>query len=57
MGSTKAYVMIDEHPDSINYGDFAVAMNDGVADARIYLLCSRQLPQRRWRIEFCRWPC
>ncbi len=30
MGPTKAYVFIDEHPDSINYGDFAVAMCDGV---------------------------
>lgn len=38
MGHAKACVLIDEHPDSLNYGDFAVAMNDGVADARIYMI-------------------
>lgn len=38
MGHSKAYVFIDEHPDSINYGDFAVAMNDGVAPTRIYMI-------------------
>ncbi|MBI3851317.1 MAG: type II secretion system protein [Verrucomicrobia bacterium] len=38
MGHAKAYVLIDEHPDSINFGDFAVAMNDGVPDARIYMI-------------------
>jgi prepilin-type processing-associated H-X9-DG protein len=38
MGCSKAYVMIDEHPDSINYGDFAVTMNDGVPDAAIYMI-------------------
>ena len=38
MGHSKAYVLIDEHPDSLNFGDFAVAMNDGVADARIYMI-------------------
>ncbi len=38
MGHARAYVMIDEHPDSINYGDFAVAMNDGLPDARIYMI-------------------
>jgi prepilin-type N-terminal cleavage/methylation domain-containing protein/prepilin-type processing-associated H-X9-DG protein len=38
MGHTQAYVFIDEHPDSINYGDFAVAMNDGVAPTRIYII-------------------
>src|SRR5439155_25382702 len=38
MGHAKAYVFIDEHPDSINYGDFAVAMNDGVAPTRIYII-------------------
>ena len=38
MGAAKAYVMIDEHPDSINFGDFAVAMNDGVPDAQIYMI-------------------
>jgi prepilin-type processing-associated H-X9-DG protein len=30
--------LIDEHPDSINYGDFAVAMNDGGAPARIMII-------------------
>lgn len=38
MGAAKAYVMIDEHPDSLNYGDFAVAMNDGLPDAQIYMI-------------------
>ena len=38
MGPTKAYVLIDEHPDSINYGDFAVAMNDGLAPAAIMII-------------------
>jgi len=38
MGHAKAYVLIDEHPDSLNYGDFAVAMNDGIADSRIYMI-------------------
>ena len=38
MGHTQAYVFIDEHPDSLNYGDFAVAMNDGVAPTRIYIV-------------------
>jgi prepilin-type N-terminal cleavage/methylation domain-containing protein/prepilin-type processing-associated H-X9-DG protein len=38
MGTAKAYVMIDEHPDSINYGDFAVAMNDRVAPTMIMII-------------------
>jgi prepilin-type N-terminal cleavage/methylation domain-containing protein/prepilin-type processing-associated H-X9-DG protein len=38
MGHSKAYVLIDENADSINYGDFAVAMNDGIADSRIYMI-------------------
>jgi prepilin-type N-terminal cleavage/methylation domain-containing protein/prepilin-type processing-associated H-X9-DG protein len=38
MGHAKAYVLIDEHPDSLNYGDFAVAMTDGVADGRVYMI-------------------
>lgn len=38
MGPSKAYVFIDEHPDSINFADFAVAMNDGVAPTRIYII-------------------
>lgn len=28
MGHTKAFVLIDEHPDGINYGDFAVVYRD-----------------------------
>jgi prepilin-type N-terminal cleavage/methylation domain-containing protein/prepilin-type processing-associated H-X9-DG protein len=38
MGHAQAYVFIDEHPDSINYGDFAVAMNDGLPDTRVYMI-------------------
>lgn len=38
MGAARAYLMIDEHPDSLNFGDFAVAMNDGIPDARIYMI-------------------
>jgi prepilin-type N-terminal cleavage/methylation domain-containing protein/prepilin-type processing-associated H-X9-DG protein len=38
MGHAQAYVFIDEHPDSINYGDFAVAMNDGLPDNRLYMI-------------------
>jgi prepilin-type N-terminal cleavage/methylation domain-containing protein/prepilin-type processing-associated H-X9-DG protein len=38
MGHVKAYLFIDEHPDSINYGDFAVAMNDGLPPTRIYMI-------------------
>ncbi len=38
MGHSQAYVFIDEHPDSINFGDFAVAMNDGVAPTRIHII-------------------
>ena len=38
MGPCNAYVMLDENPDSINYGDFAVAMNDGAADGAIYMV-------------------
>jgi prepilin-type N-terminal cleavage/methylation domain-containing protein/prepilin-type processing-associated H-X9-DG protein len=38
MGPSKAYVFIDEHPDSINFGDFAVAMNDGLPPTRIYII-------------------
>jgi prepilin-type N-terminal cleavage/methylation domain-containing protein/prepilin-type processing-associated H-X9-DG protein len=38
MGHSKAYVFIDEHPDSINFADFAVAMNDGVAPTRIHII-------------------
>ena len=38
MGASQAYVFIDEHPDSLNYGDFAVTMNDGAPPAAIYLI-------------------
>jgi len=37
MSPTKAYVFIDEHPDSINYGDFAVAMCDGVPQSAMII--------------------
>jgi len=38
LGPSKAYVLIDEHPDSINYGDFAVAMNDGAPSSAIMIV-------------------
>lgn len=38
MGPSKAFVFIDEHPDSINFGDLAVAMNDGVAPSKIFII-------------------
>lgn len=38
MGPSKAFVFIDEHPDSLNFGDLAVAMNDGVAGSRIFII-------------------
>ena len=38
MGHSQAYVFIDEHPDSINYGDFAVAMVDGLPPTRYYMI-------------------
>jgi len=38
MGPARAYVFIDEHPDSINFGDFAVAMNDGISPTRVYII-------------------
>jgi prepilin-type N-terminal cleavage/methylation domain-containing protein/prepilin-type processing-associated H-X9-DG protein len=38
MGASQAFVFIDEHPDSINFGDVAVAMNDGLAPARIFII-------------------
>ena len=38
MGHSNAYNFINEHPDSINFGDLAVAMNDGVAHTRIYII-------------------
>jgi prepilin-type N-terminal cleavage/methylation domain-containing protein/prepilin-type processing-associated H-X9-DG protein len=38
MGQSRAYVFIDEHPDSINFGDFAVAMVDGLPPTRYYMI-------------------
>jgi prepilin-type N-terminal cleavage/methylation domain-containing protein len=38
MGAANAYVFIDEHPDSINFGDLAVAMNDGLDWERTYII-------------------
>lgn len=38
MGHANAFVFINEHPDSINFGDLAVAMNDGVAPTRIMII-------------------
>ena len=38
MGPSNAYVLIDEHPDSLNYGDFAVAMNDGAPPGAIMIV-------------------
>lgn len=38
MGHSEAFVFLDEHPDSINYGDFAVAMVDGLPPTRYYMI-------------------
>ena len=38
MSPSMAYVFIDEHPDSLNYGDFAVSMNDGAPSSAIYII-------------------
>ena len=38
MGASEAYVFIDEHPDSLNFGDFAVAMNDGAPPSSIHII-------------------
>ena len=38
MGHSLAYVFIDEHPDSLNYGDFAATMCDGVAASRYHII-------------------
>jgi len=38
MGYPRAYVLLDEHPDSINFGDFAVSMSDGVPDSALYMI-------------------
>lgn len=38
MGASQAFVFIDEHPDSLNFADLAVAMNDGVPPASAYII-------------------
>jgi len=38
MGPSRAFVFIDEHPDSLNFGDLAVAMNDGLPPQRIHII-------------------
>jgi prepilin-type N-terminal cleavage/methylation domain-containing protein/prepilin-type processing-associated H-X9-DG protein len=38
MGHSLAYTFLDENPDSINFGDFAVAMNDGLPDSKVYMV-------------------
>ncbi len=38
MGAANAFVFIDEHPDSLNFGDFAVAMNDKLPVGEIYII-------------------
>lgn len=38
MGHSKAFVLIDEHPDSINYGDFAVVYRDATELAKAQII-------------------
>ena len=38
MGHSNAYNFITEHPDSINFGDLAVAMNDNISLDRIHII-------------------
>ena len=38
MGYSEAYVFINEHPDSVNFADLAVAMNDGIPSASIKII-------------------
>jgi prepilin-type N-terminal cleavage/methylation domain-containing protein len=38
MGPANAFVFVDEHPDSINFGDLAVAMTDGAPPGRIEIV-------------------
>lgn len=38
MGPSNAFVFINEHPDSLNFGDLAVAMNDGAPPRGIYII-------------------
>lgn len=37
-GPSNTYVFINEHPDSLNFGDMAVAMNDGAPPTRTYII-------------------
>lgn len=38
MGPSNAFVFINEHPDSVNFADLAVAMNDGLPPTRIMII-------------------
>jgi len=38
MGHANAYVFINEHPDSVNFADLAVAMNDGAPPTSIHII-------------------
>ena len=38
MGHSNAFVFINEHPDSLNFADLAVAMNDGVSGSQIMII-------------------
>ena len=38
MSPSRAYVLIDENADSLNFGDFAVAMNDGLPDSSVFMV-------------------
>ncbi len=38
MGHSQAFVFIDEHPDGINFGDVAVAMNDGLPPQQVHII-------------------
>jgi len=38
LGHSRAYVFIDEHPDSLNFGDLAVTMNDDLPPQRIHII-------------------
>ncbi len=72
MGPSKAYVMLDENADSLNFGDFAVAMNDGLPDSRFFMVdvpasyhnggCSisfadGHLERHRWQDDLYQGPC
>lgn len=38
MGPSQAFVFINEHPDSLNFADLAVAMNDGASSESIMII-------------------